>query len=258
MAAPTIEIEVLTIKNLDEPLAFGELQALSSFDRAKCLSYRNNADRRRFVAARGLIANTLDRMVGPGWSLRIGANGRPHAITTSGSPIDFNIAHASRYTIIAAAREGHVGIDMEPMSSFVGFEEMVEVYLAPAELDRLWRAPASERQVLAAQSWVAKEALLKAEGVGLMRDPRELVLGPADADGAWRNIDGELYALLPTRNGSSDLIVGVAWRPAVAGDLRQPQLFFRSASSAASPRYQCLMTEHMLDTRPHPRHVPHR
>jgi len=226
VTAPIIEIEVSTINDLDEPLAFEELQALSSVDRAKCLLYRNNADRRRFVAARQLVANTLDRMAGPGWSLNIGANGRAYAVT-SGSPIDFNIAHASRYAIIAAAREGHVGIDIEPVSAFADFENIVEFYLARSEAVRFWQAPPSERQALAAQIWVSKEAILKAEGSGLMRDPRGLVLSQVAADGIWRPVDGVLCTLPKFGISACEAVIGVAWRPARCGDLRRPCLLYR-------------------------------
>jgi 4'-phosphopantetheinyl transferase len=224
---PTIEIEVLTIGNLDEPLASSDLQELSSRDLARCLSFKQNADRWRFVAARRLVSKTLDRMVGPGWSIHITANGRPYAVTTSGSSIDFNIAHASCYAIIAATREGHVGIDIEPVSAFADFEDIVEFYLAPPEAVRFWQAPPSERQALAAQIWVSKEAILKAEGSGLMRDPRGLVLSQVAADGIWRPVDGVLCALPSFGILSCEAVIGVAWRPSRSGDLRHPRLLYR-------------------------------
>jgi 4'-phosphopantetheinyl transferase len=166
-------------------------------------------------------------MVGPGWSIHISANGRPHAVTSSGSPIDFNIAHSSRYAIIAATREGHVGIDIEPVSAFADFEDIVEFYLAGPEAVRFWQAPPFERQSLAAKIWVSKEAILKAEGSGLMRDPRGLVLSQVAADGIWRPFDGVLCALPKFGILSCEAVIGVAWRPARCGDLRRPCLLYR-------------------------------
>jgi 4'-phosphopantetheinyl transferase len=179
------------------------------------------------VAARRLVAKTLDRMVGPGWSIHIGANGRPQAISPSGSPIDFNIAHSCRYAIIAATLEGHVGIDIEPVSAFADFEAIVEFYLARPEVVRFWHAPATERQALAAQIWVSKEAILKAEGSGLMRDPRNLVLSQVAADSIWRPVGGVLCALRTLSSPSCQVFVGVAWRPERSRDLRRPSLLFQ-------------------------------
>lgn len=95
------------------------------------------------------------------------ANGRPHA----DPPTDVSMSHSGNWVAVALCETGRIGIDVET-------ERFVEPSLAKrclstdelAWLEEAERGAARTRRFF--RLWTAKEAYLKATGVGLAVDPR--------------------------------------------------------------------------------------
>lgn len=99
-------------------------------------------------------------------------HGRPVLIASSSvrEPAHVSLARSPTLSIAAVTDAGRVGVDLEAegAADFVGF---ADVAMHPDEKRRADVEPT--------QLWVRKEALLKASGLGLAIDPREvLALGP--------------------------------------------------------------------------------
>ena len=96
-------------------------------------------------------------------------HGRPHLLATAAlrHPAHVSVARAGDLSVVAVTDAGPVGVDVEPegAADFSGFEG---VALHPGE-----RAGA---RTDATRVWVRKEALLKAQGLGLAVDPRDVRL----------------------------------------------------------------------------------
>lgn len=80
--------------------------------------------------------------------------------------------------------EPAVGVDLETVAG-TGYEGFDEVALHSLERDALDRLPPAERSVARAVWWARKEAVVKALGVGLRRDPTTLAMSPPGAPFGW-------------------------------------------------------------------------
>lgn len=151
----------------DDELARGERQ-------------RDPQRRRGFLLTRAVLRLTLARYLGrdPA-SLRFTA-GEGEKPTVDG-PVRYSTSMTSGLSLIAVAAEVEVGVDVEALSVALDPEELAPSILTPAELAAAGRP--DTRYLL--ERWVAKEAVLKAAGVGL-RTPPSSFSAPAEVEpGHW-------------------------------------------------------------------------
>ena len=124
-------------------------------------------------------------------------HGKPRLVDPGAvSDLAFNLSHAQGLVALAVCRND-VGIDVEWRGSAETMPEVAPLLLSAAEFEALEEIPAARRSQMLLECWVRKEALLKATGEGLGRDPREVVLPlPRDEpavywyDGAWWSVRG--------------------------------------------------------------------
>jgi 4'-phosphopantetheinyl transferase len=98
-----------------------------------------------------------------------------------GEPLSFSVSHSGDVALIAIAPPGCVvGIDVEEVRPrTLDLEKLAARTMSAGEIER-WRAtPDRERLASFLQLWTAKEAYLKAIGVGVATDLRAVTL-PAD------------------------------------------------------------------------------
>jgi 4'-phosphopantetheinyl transferase len=147
--------------------------------------FRRRQDARRFVAARAWMRRGLGELLGvaPGRILlAAGPFGKPE-ILDSPVPLSFSLAHAGARALLAVAEDATVGVDLEARGAAPDAEVLAPVALAPDELAEFHSLPARECEPFFLARWTAKEALLKAAGLGLSREPAGISLVP-DAGGA--------------------------------------------------------------------------
>ena len=108
--------------------------------------------------------------------------GRPHI---SGTAADFSISHSGSLVVAALAINSRIGVDVEtfrPMDL-----DSIRPYLSDAELEVLAKAANPHRE--AVRCWVRREAILKADGRGLLA-PEEVIkdIGKMERSkgGKWR------------------------------------------------------------------------
>ena len=154
----------------DAILSAEELRRASHFRRAR--------DRRRFVAGRAFVRESLGELLGVAPDRIVfgtGAFGRPEILSPATS-LSFSLAHAEGEALLAVATNGRVGVDIEERHAAPDAEALAARALAPEELEEFLLRPAAERESFFLVRWTAKEALLKAAGVGLSSDPARIVL----------------------------------------------------------------------------------
>ncbi|MFS8932743.1 4'-phosphopantetheinyl transferase family protein [Cupriavidus taiwanensis] len=152
--------------------AIAAASCLCPAEQAHCATLRQAADRRRFtgarVALRTVLAQRLDCLPST-LRFRTGSHGKPY-LEGIAAPV-FNVAHAGDYAWIALAEAGgQVGVDIERIDPALGRAAMRELAahcLTPRE--RAWLAllPADAWPRAFFLLWTAKEALLKALGLGI-------------------------------------------------------------------------------------------
>ncbi|HET6434243.1 MAG TPA: 4'-phosphopantetheinyl transferase superfamily protein [Xanthomonadaceae bacterium] len=105
------------------------------------------------------------------------ARGRPRLAE---GDADVNWSHSGDLLLVALARGGQVGVDVERERPRARAVALARRFFAPAEADWLQALPAAAREVAFVRLWCAKEALLKAHGHGLSFGLHKAVFGERD------------------------------------------------------------------------------
>jgi phosphopantetheinyl transferase len=92
---------------------------------------------------------------------------------------------------------------------------LVRQFFSESEADRVAKTSGAAAEQTIARIWSAKEAVLKAMGIGLRHDTRDIVVGdevdaPAGLAEAWRALDIRLAPVLAARIAPRSLTV--LWR----------------------------------------------
>ncbi len=132
---------------------------------------RFDADRRRFVAARGILRELCGSCASmPPGQVRFAADGhgKPHvANLPPGLDLRFNLSHSGDVVVYAFALGAELGIDLEVLKP--DFDDaQIEASMLPREvIDRLLATSQADRQQAFLDEWTAREALAKATGLGM-------------------------------------------------------------------------------------------
>lgn len=165
---------VIDICTLPEEELTGELEAhfrrsLSEEECRRADRYRHEEDRRRSVAARGLLRAALsDRAPQTGaaqWRIDVTDNGRPIVAAPGG--LSVSVTHTPGLVAVAVTEGVDVGVDAECVDRRVNFDQIARRFYAPLERDELAQLPDPERRRRFFRYWVLKEAYAKGRGLGL-------------------------------------------------------------------------------------------
>lgn len=179
--------------SLDGSLSFLEQcrSWLSEDERGRAARFIRRQDHVRFVLAHGGLRAVLSRY------LRIDPDDVELSRREAGKPfvtrelrgqsvITFNLSHAHGRALIAVSKGQEVGVDLERIRSDIEVAKLSERYFAPSEHTMIMQLPQTQRAARFFRYWVAKEAVLKAQGIGLRALGRcEILLG---ADGVHAEV----------------------------------------------------------------------
>lgn len=169
--------------------------ALDPVETARAAAFARAADRDRYATACWLVRTLVGRATGVDPAAvaidrtcrHCGAgHGRPRVA----APLAVSVTHAGDRVGVALARgctpvDGSdddgagVGLDVTAPGERATLARLARAFLAPSE--RAWAVSDDDR----ARAWAAKEAVLKAAGVGFRVEPDTVELAPAP-DGALR------------------------------------------------------------------------
>ncbi|HVW69348.1 MAG TPA: 4'-phosphopantetheinyl transferase superfamily protein [Steroidobacteraceae bacterium] len=126
----------------------------------------------RYTIAHAVLRNLLGRycQVHPAsLNFTSGAGGKPqlHLPGSDACPIRFNLTHSEDRALVGVGTRAEVGIDLERQRTDIEALAIGRHYFYGAERDALELAGPEGRIELFFRYWVAKEAVLKAQGVGL-------------------------------------------------------------------------------------------
>jgi len=195
---------------------------LDRVEHARLNELRVEAERRRYVAAHALlrlvVAEMTDRSA---YDLAFvatcpacgGPHGKPALAATGEEGLHVNLSHAGDRVVVAVTRAGPVGIDVERHDATL-FEGFDDIALSTAERAGIARLPPRSLAAARAQSWVRKEAILKATGQGLTVPLSDVEVSAPDEPArllAWRDSPVPVAAV-----HVDDIEVGDAHSAAVA------------------------------------------
>lgn len=112
--------------------------------------------------------------------LRKGKAGRPVLDGRHRTDLSFNLSHSGDLMVLAIARAGNVGVDVEYLNRRAAFDKLARRVFSRYEQAAL--ADAGEAGYTAAffQGWTRKEALLKGVGASIFRQAKEIEVSLAD------------------------------------------------------------------------------
>lgn len=202
-------IEVVRLDlDLAAPWAEADWDLLTAEERERALRFLQHEDRLPMIATRAALRRLLGERIGVAPSalrFEAGPRGKPRL---AGGGYEFNVSHSGAHALIAISPQVHVGVDIERIDETADIAGLASIALTADERVSLDRAGFFER-------WVAKEAALKALGLGIAEKLQAFSVWPGH---------GDLYDL---RHGETE------WGDLRAARLEAPQGY--AAALAWSP-----------------------
>lgn len=199
---------------------------LSADESDRANRFHFEKDRKHFIAARGILRSLLGTYLNlPPSQLEFayGDRGKPSLSVDLPASLSFNLSHSNGLALYAVTSTSSIGIDVEYLRPMSDALQLAKRFFAPREYEVInCLSPPEQRQAFF-KAWTAKEAYLKATGVGLSGglekvevslDSREaLKLLSIDGDGgragSWSlysvRLDPDYLAALAVENNSWNL-----------------------------------------------------
>ena len=200
-------------------------EMLSPDEQMRAKRFLSPRDRMRFVARRGILRTILASYlsVEPArLQFRYGNHGKPEIADTGGAAaIYFNISHSDGVVLLAFARDGEIGADIECVREISEMEQIANRIFASKEKEIFRSMPRSQREEAFFSAWTRKEAISKALGDGLSRPLSRFSVSLIPGERSkLLSIDGDtleaskwsIQCLTPTPNYAGAL----AWRSGVS------------------------------------------
>jgi 4'-phosphopantetheinyl transferase len=145
---------------------------LSTAEQQRADRFIFERDRLRYIVAHGVLRKLLSRYCRlPANSLRFNATsaGKPalESDASAAPPLRFNLTHCENRALLGVSRDRELGIDLEKVRSNIEALAISRHYFFGSERDAIEAADPAERDHTFFRHWVAKEAVLKAQGIGL-------------------------------------------------------------------------------------------
>lgn len=158
----------------DRFVELAEWEWLSDVERDRAERLVRPRDGRRFVRCRGALRAILGRLLGEpagAVAFQAGPGGKPALRFVEGSPerrrVHFNVSHSGELALIAVSRRRELGVDVEMTRPISQADRIVESYFTEAEQAEFLAIAEADRPAAFIRGWTRKEAILKAQGVGL-------------------------------------------------------------------------------------------
>ena len=148
------------------------MEKLSLDEKGKAKRFRFDRDRKRFIAGVGILRIILGRYlsVEPD-ELRFlhGKYGKPRVFDEFGNElIHFNMSHSEGLALYGFSRKHEIGVDIQRIQPIPEMDQIVESYFCAKEKEKYFSCSTESREEYFFKIWARKEAVLKANGSGLL------------------------------------------------------------------------------------------
>ena len=146
------------------------LGLLSTEETARAARFLRIEDRVRFAAShaalRLILARALDAAPAE-LDFAAGAGGKPELAGRWAGRLAFNLSHSGARAVVGLARSARIGVDVEAVRRMPDALRIADHHFSPSEAAALRGLPAERTEAAFFAVWTAKEAVVKALGVGL-------------------------------------------------------------------------------------------
>lgn len=146
-------------------------QTLDASERQRAARFHLQADRERFVCTRYALRNVLARYTGcePA-ALRFQQAARGKPFLEDHPRLSFNVSHSGGYGLVAVSARRSVGVDIERVGAGFDWQAISDLVCSAQERRAIEDAAPDQRRAHFYRIWTAKEALVKALGLGIGDD----------------------------------------------------------------------------------------
>ena len=185
---------------------------LSKDEVARANKFRFPRHKRRFTVARGILRHLLGNylQISPvAVNFNYGDRGKPSlAIPFSNSSLQFNISHSHEYALYGFTYDYPLGVDLEYLRSMEDVAKIAQRFFSAQESQSIASLNGTEQHKAFFQLWTAKEAYLKATGIGLTGSLADVNICLDQNDSCLQAIHGNkqatanwsMYSYLPVAN----------------------------------------------------------
>jgi 4'-phosphopantetheinyl transferase len=158
---------------------------LDASERARAARFVFERHRRWYTAARTALRGILGAYLGlepAAVPIEIAPLGRPRLAASgaqdgSGPALEFNLSHCDALALVAVARRGPLGVDVEQVRGMDDALALAQRHFVADEIERVAQAAGAARDAAFFTCWTRKEAVLKSTGAGLSIAPSTVRVG---------------------------------------------------------------------------------
>ena len=192
---------------------------LSTDEIARANKFHFMEHKRRFIAARAILRQLLGNYlkISPERiEFEYGNCGKPRLAASMGnSSLQFNISHSQEYALYGFTNHHLIGVDLEYLREMENITELAKRFFTNREFQLIANSTGREQQKTFFLLWTAKEAYLKAIGMGLSSFLTDIELSLDGANPKLQAIKGKLatvsnwsmYHFIPTANYMAAIMV---------------------------------------------------
>ncbi|SPB12994.1 4'-phosphopantetheinyl transferase [Caballeronia novacaledonica] len=155
--------------DLSAPLDSAAHAVMNASERARAARFLRHADVARFGVMRCVLRHVLAAETHrDAASLMLEADDRGRPFLAHPDAPDFNVSHSGAFGLIAISKKRRVGVDIEEARATFDWRELAPAVLADVDRREIEAMPDEHaRSATFFDCWTAKEAVLKAHGVGI-------------------------------------------------------------------------------------------
>jgi 4'-phosphopantetheinyl transferase len=174
------ELHIWRIKFLEDIDNYSDYwNLLTQYEQTQAKSFYFIKDRNRYVVTRAvlrkLLAQYLKNIKPESISLEYTEYGKPYLFKNINAyNINFNLSHSNNCIVYAFTRDIDVGVDIECVNKNFVIEDIIEYCCSEQEKILLQELSNDYKYCYFYKLWVAKEALVKAMGLGLSFDLKRI------------------------------------------------------------------------------------
>jgi 4'-phosphopantetheinyl transferase len=181
-------------------------KTLSQSEEERAVRFRFKPDRKKFIAARGVLRSILSRYAKiPAAEIQLDYEPKGKPILANSSQFEnlaFNLSHSGGLAVYAITKNRQVGIDLENEQAFSDVDSIAARFFLEEEQAALKFLQSPEKEKMFFRYWTCKEAQLKCSGEGFsaaetktLFDGRLLELQPAEGYIASLAVRGKPFTL---------------------------------------------------------------